>query len=127
MICLKNNPENGLYNGMIGFAMSDARFSGGDNYMLDFESDDKRKRGLPVWIGDVIGESQKYDGYNKRHRELQRFDYGYAITCHKSQGSEFDSVLVYNEPIGAGVERRRWLYTALTRAKNRCTLVDPRR
>jgi exodeoxyribonuclease-5 len=49
-------------------------------------------------------------------------DFGYALTCHKAQGSEWDRVLVYDEGTGSGVMRdpilrRRWLYTAVTRAK----------
>lgn len=68
---------------------------------------------------------EKYDGYNPEHRQLERFTFAYAITCHKSQGSEFDNVVIYNEPIGRGVERQRWLYTAITRGKKKVTLVEP--
>jgi exodeoxyribonuclease-5 len=44
---------------------------------------------------------------------------GYALTCHKSQGSEWDKVLVHIEPQMSyhTDECRRWLYTAITRAK----------
>lgn len=122
MICLKNEPALGLFNGMIGYAQTNARNPVGERYTLDFEDN----LGLPVFLGDIRGDSGKYDGYNSEHRKLQRFDFAYAITCHKSQGSEFDDVLVYNEPIGRGEEGRRWLYTAITRAVNRCVLVEPR-
>lgn len=44
------------------------------------------------------------------------FDYGYAITCHASQGSQFPSVLVVDIPSKAW-DMRRWRYTALTRAE----------
>ena len=46
---------------------------------------------------------------------------GYTLTCHKSQGSEWPSSVIMMEPsvrIGT-VEGRRWLYTALTRARER--------
>jgi ATP-dependent exoDNAse (exonuclease V) alpha subunit len=42
------------------------------------------------------------------------FDFGYCLTVHKSQGSEWDKVLLIDE--NHKVERRRWLYTGLTRA-----------
>jgi exodeoxyribonuclease V len=121
MICLKNDPSMDLFNGMIGEADSDARHKNDLQYTLDFDG----RYSLPVFAGDVRGESDKYDGYNEAHKRLQRFDYAYAITCHKSQGSEFGNVLVYHEPIGRGVNLRRWSYTAITRAQENCTLVEP--
>jgi len=50
-------------------------------------------------------------------------DYGYVLTCHKAQGSEFDTVEIYapdamQKVIGAE-QTARWLYTAITRAKRR--------
>lgn len=49
---------------------------------------------------------------------------GYALTAHKSQGSEFGNVLVVMEPTIRlnSVEGRRWIYTALTRAKKKARL-----
>lgn len=121
LICLKNNHEAKLFNGMVGTAARDAKRKNKDFYTLDFEN----SSGLNVWIGDTEGTGAKYDAYNKLHQSLDRFDFGYAITAHKSQGSEFENVLVYNQPIGKGIERQRWLYTSLTRARKHCTLVEP--
>ena len=50
------------------------------------------------------------------------FDYAYCITCHKSQGSEFDKVLVFDEYM-KGTDHSRWLYTAATRAKKKLIIV----
>lgn len=52
-----------------------------------------------------------------------QFDYGYAITAHKSQGSEWDKVLVFEEDFPWGEEHKRWLYTAVTRAKEKLVIV----
>ena len=50
--------------------------------------------------------------------------YGYALTCHAAQGSEFDKVLVIEEPFPFDkVEHQRWLYTAATRASDKLVLV----
>lgn len=122
MICLKNDPFQDLFNGMIGQVQADARNPTGERYTMDFDD----KPALPVFIGDIRGEGHKYDGYKESHRKLQRFDFAYAITCHKAQGSEFDNVLVYHEPIGRGEEARRWTYTAITRGREKVTLVEPR-
>lgn len=52
------------------------------------------------------------------------FAYGYAITCHKAQGSEWDKVLVLEEKFPFDKEEHaRWLYTACTRASDRLVLV----
>ena len=52
-----------------------------------------------------------------------RFEFAYAITCHKSQGSEFDFVIVFDESWAFGEERNRWLYTAITRAKEKLLII----
>lgn len=50
-------------------------------------------------------------------RGAGQWDYAYATTVHKAQGSEYDDVVVYGEP-GMG-DYNRWMYTAITRAKKR--------
>ena len=52
-----------------------------------------------------------------------RFEFAYAITCHKSQGSEFDFVVVFDESWVFGEERHLWLYTAITRAKDKLIII----
>ena len=53
---------------------------------------------------------------------IKPFEYAYAITCHKSQGSEYNKVLVLEEN-WPGQEHKRWLYTAVTRAADKLVLV----
>ena len=52
-----------------------------------------------------------------------RFEFAYAITCHKAQGSEFDFVIVFDEGWVFGEEKNRWLYTAITRAKKKLLIL----
>ncbi len=54
---------------------------------------------------------------------INRFEFAYAITCHKAQGSEFDWVVVFDESWLFGEDRFRWMYTAITRAKKRLLIV----
>ena len=50
--------------------------------------------------------------------------YGYALTCHASQGSEWDKVLVLEESFPFDKkEHARWLYTACTRASEKLVLL----
>lgn len=51
------------------------------------------------------------------------FDFGYAITCHKSQGSQWGRVLVHNESRTFRDDAARWLYTAVTRAEDHVTVL----
>lgn len=54
---------------------------------------------------------------------ITRFEYAYAISCHASQGSEFDDVVVIDESYAFRSNAMRWLYTAVTRAKKRLVLI----
>lgn len=53
------------------------------------------------------------------------FDYGYAMTVHKMQGSQYDDLVVLAERPGPVSEEdyRRWLYTAVTRAASKLTVL----
>ena len=56
--------------------------------------------------------------------QLNYFDYGYAITVHKSQGSEWDRVLLFAENIMRTREDYiKWLYTAITRTKEKLVII----
>jgi len=61
---------------------------------------------------------------------LPEHETAYALTVHKSQGSEFDEVVLVLPPApapasGAGIAGRELLYTAITRARRRLELVLP--
>lgn len=119
MICLQNNHEIQIYNGMISKCEEDSEEAFEDQ-TLYLEIPDYPT--LKIWDGDIRGR----DGYPpKELGKIDRFDFGYAITCHKAQGSEYDSVCILKQPIGKDKEtRRKWLYTAITRAKQTCYLVE---
>ena len=64
--------------------------------------------------------------HNPKTRDIPplEFTYGYAITCHKAQGSEWDKVLVIEEKFPFDrIEHARWLYTAVTRSSEKLVLV----
>lgn len=54
---------------------------------------------------------------------LNRFDFGYCISCHKAQGSEFESIVIFDESYCFKEDKNRWLYTAVTRAKKNLIIV----
>ena len=65
------------------------------------------------------------DAYQKdEYVSALRVKYGYSITCHKSQGGEWDTVFVNAEGIFVNSFGLRWLYTALTRARKMLYCVN---
>ncbi|MCD8512881.1 MAG: ATP-binding domain-containing protein [Nitrincola sp.] len=53
--------------------------------------------------------------------------FGYALTCHKAQGGEWDHVIIDSEGVNTAEQSGlRWLYTALTRASKSVSLVQRR-
>ena len=56
-------------------------------------------------------------------KRYDEFDYGYALTVHKAQGSQWNNVVLFDESWAFRDTRERWLYTAVTRAAERLTIV----
>lgn len=114
IMCLKNMHESKIFNGQIGLTQQDSTDIDDHTCIVNYEG-----KNFQTFRGGFFDQfpEPKYQG-------LCRFDYAYAITCHKSQGSEFDNVLVYKEPPARGTDPARWLYTAITRAKKKLTLVE---
>jgi exodeoxyribonuclease-5 len=74
-------------------------------------------------VDDAYWRGGEHEISWKERLKLDEFAYGYALTVHKAQGSQWDDVLVYDE---SGVFREdagKWLYTAVTRAATRVTLA----
>ena len=55
-------------------------------------------------------------------KQINRIDFGYAITVHKAQGSEWEKVVVFDESFMFS-DSEKWLYTAITRAKKRLIII----
>jgi ATP-dependent exoDNAse (exonuclease V) alpha subunit len=116
LICLKNNNDSGLINGMIGNCISfDSK-----TWELSFENDDEE-----IWHGLKI-EPEIFDMSTNitYKKEIDQFDFGYVITVHKFQGSSAPNILLFEEALGKDEEmKRRWLYTGITRAENKLIIV----
>lgn len=119
LIVLRNNNSFGVFNGMIIF-VSEIIDELKTHYVINAVDEvGKEYKKLPIWKDPFIMEIDKD---TRIPREFVYCDYGYAITCHKSQGSEWDSVLVYDEPMPSHIwSMPRWRYTAITRAAKQLT------
>lgn len=154
VICLKNNwdiysvNDNPLVNGTIGY-LKDS-FSTYINLPRQITSDGQPKK-LDILTANFISDTEEDYGILNMDKQLittgipgldwktsykmgrnwrfqdkipDQFTYGYAITCHKSQGSEWDNVLVIEESFPfEKEEHKQWLYTAATRAAKKLVII----
>lgn len=78
---------------------------------------------------DFAHEKSKYKKFlgvkNNRYFNGLQVKFSYAITCHKSQGGQWDTVFVEQPYLPNGIDKEylRWLYTAVTRAKRKLYLI----
>lgn len=120
VIFLKNDHGSGVFNGSIGKVMEQPFVDDITNeVVLDVDFEYSKILGYPAWDGHLRGDAE-----GPVDRRMQCIDYAYAITVHKSQGSEWNAVTVHEEVI-PNSDHKRLLYTALTRAKLKCTLIRP--
>lgn len=125
LICLRNNKKKGLLNG------SQWQVLKTENSRVSVKSLVSSLDGLtemPTKIRvmpefyTATDEEIKEISYRKR-KQFDEFTYGYAITCHKSQGSQWDKVVILDESRVFREHADKWLYTAITRAAGYVTLV----
>ncbi len=119
VICLRNNHKKRVFNGMLGTI----RFiepEDNDWYFAEIEMDGEDK----LFKGKISAKQFNADtamNYTKNRSEIMKgdlFDFGYALTVHKAQGSQAKRVILFEERFKqmSDEEWRRWLYTAVTRA-----------
>lgn len=123
VVCLKNDATKGLLNGGIWQVRKVRAQSETETEMMIKPLD----AGVANYPIDVFTHHHWLTGREqelhwKIQRQYQPFDFAYALTCHKSQGSQWDDVLVFNEG-DIFPEPARWLYTAVTRAAEKVTVV----
>jgi exodeoxyribonuclease-5 len=114
VICLRNDREAGLFNGMQGVVTRVDL----DRAVMDFTDDDGRPFEGVEYDPQQFGKPKYVFDGDAPHP----FDYSHAITCHKAQGSEWGHVLVVEQHC-AWWEHQRWAYTAASRARERLTWV----
>lgn len=115
LVCLRNDHSNGLFNGGQWTVL--AAHNDPDSFTGDFilrSEDDGRQIGIDSWLHHLMSKTKLLKTLDYEDRRChQEFDWAYALTVHKAQGSQWDDVFIKDEPIGSA---RRHRYTALTRA-----------
>lgn len=135
LICKNSARIPDLVNGTLLTNLTDYGdlTSGRSNIMLTLRDDDAGgvERGIACVQGlfeeHIAGKRGAHSAPDRAafraSKSCEHADWGHVLTVHKSQGSEFDDVVVHDE---SGVFRQdaaRWLYTGITRAAKKLTIV----
>lgn len=117
VMCLQNNYEFGILNGE-QYHVLDIKDEGAHWLMtLQTQGTDD--------VLVVPAAKETFFDEDIKPRGLGAFTWGYAITCHKAQGSQWPRVLILREKWQG--DTPQWLYTAVTRASERVVVISPPR
>ena len=154
VICLKNNKNAKncpIYNGVLGTMKSCLEYPEYLDVKIEIDGEAKWYKGkiskttfnnekpeMYEFIYEEVDEEEDEDKYITKHSKYRKnyrtktvrvyldcFDFGYALTVHKSQGSEWDRVLLIEQPCDywSGPNWKKWLYTGVTRCADQLLLV----
>jgi len=122
LVCLRNNRRKGLFNGGL-WTVKQRSAARASALSLRLQPDEDVGRVVKVSVRPecFTGGIEELDW--QQRRRYDEFDYGYVLTVHKAQGSQWDDVVLFDESFAFPDSRARWLYTGITRAARRLTVV----
>lgn len=126
LVCLRNNRRKMLFNGGL-WKVRERAASKSRLITMRLVPDEETgsARAKPV---KVTVRPECFDGtidqlpWDNR-KPYDEFDFGYVLTVHKAQGSQWDDVVLFDESFAFPDSRARWLYTGITRAARRLSIV----
>ena len=125
LVCLRNNRKKGLFNGGL-WRVKARTASRSKSRILGMRLSPDEDTGFKVTKVSV--RTDCFEGGVEaipweQRKPYDEFDYGYVLTVHKSQGSQWDDVVLFDESFAFQDSRARWLYTGITRAAKRLSVV----
>ena len=124
LVCLRNDKKKGLLNGGT-WIVTALHADRGAKYSFSVRPEEEEGKRKPVRVAVLPaffeGRDEEIPFIQKR--DSDQFDYGYALTVHKAQGSQWDDVVLFDESFAFREHSARWLYTGLTRAAKTVTVV----
>ncbi|WP_231634844.1 ATP-dependent RecD-like DNA helicase [Novosphingobium sp. KN65.2] len=121
LICLRNDREKHLFNG--GLWDVDSVEDKMGRIDMNVSSLDEQRDPVSVKVFEEFFNGTEASLDWRERRECEEFTFGWAITCHKSQGSQWNSVIIFDESGAFREAKANWLYTAVTRAAERVVVV----
>jgi exodeoxyribonuclease-5 len=125
LVCLRNDPPKGLLNGSLWQVLTASRETTkpGVNLIVKPDDDDIDQGAAKIRLLKSAFEDPDAEVPWSTKKRFDDFDYGYALTVHKAQGSQWNDVMLFDESWAFKDTRERWLYTAITRAAETLTIV----
>jgi exodeoxyribonuclease-5 len=123
LVCLRNNRRKGLFNGGLWVVKEKPKARRQIIRMHLNPDEDLGNRMVKVSVRPecFTGEIEQFEW--PQRKTYDEFDFGYVLTVHKAQGSQWDDVVLFDESAAFQDNRDRWLYTGVTRAAKRLTVV----
>ena len=123
LVCLRNNRRKGLFNGGLWMVKESPKARRQIIRMRLKPDEDLGERLIKVSVRPecFTGTIEEFDW--PQRKAYDEFDFGYVLTVHKAQGSQWDDVVLFDESGAFPDNRDRWLYTGVTRAAKRLTIV----
>lgn len=130
VICLKNEADTGIFNGMVGY-ITHIVDRNNISYEMNVKMDGDEESISIICLKEqfnnektMLYDSRWYEDDNDKKRKYSLFDYGYCITVHKAQGSEANhAILIEEGQVWMKDMYKKWLYTGITRAKKSLIIV----
>jgi exodeoxyribonuclease V len=133
VLCFRNNYTTGVLNGTI-WTVEAVKHSPKDRNLLHLDISNEFDGARSVVVPTACFTKGVGEGRVPRHLDI--FDFGYSLTCHKAQGSEWPTVSILDETHSPGFEymakrsrlgpdefARRWAYVAASRASERAAFL----
>jgi exodeoxyribonuclease V len=119
LCCLRNNHDLGLLNGTLWRVREPTEWEAGEStVLLHLEGEDGRYLSVSADAALLLDETDR-----NKWPVGEEFTWGYCLTVHKSQGSAWDRLVLFND-WPSNQSRREWLYTGITRAAEDLTVVQ---
>jgi exodeoxyribonuclease V len=135
IICLRNRADLGIVNGMF-LRLENVEDQNEFCFSARIEPEDApggaiaaSQAAYPIYKGHfddhIASDPEREVRDHLVRKDLIEAVWGWAITGHKSQGSQWPNVIVLDDGLGrTAQDRARWLYTAITRAERGLVLLD---
>jgi exodeoxyribonuclease V len=123
LICLKNDRNLGIFNGQMFTVTSDPEHLKKDFLSIMVKAENSN-RTYKVTVHKSFFNPEIEKPFWKSLAKTQEFYWGWVISCHKSQGSQWNNVYIVDESKVFRENRYKWLYTATTRGAERVTIVS---
>lgn len=121
VVCLRNSTRSMIFNGLTGTVLDVHESFHDPGYYLSVQLDGEDRVYVGLASSDQFGtERTLYE----MPKNMNLWGYGYGLTVHKAQGSEYERVVVVCD-FARTSNRIRWLYTAITRATEKLEIIYP--